>query len=146
MYWVWWGNVLQTECLCLCCLCGVLIFRHQVVWKVAMAMWRRTAHREEHMGVLGDGWKPKTLFPPTVAVNAFHIAGPLSVFEMGFQEWWQSIKIIINIILTLHWSLKSSSDLSLALVLFLTVTLRQFTGSSRDSKMLFFEQNSANCK
>lgn len=50
-----------------------------------MGVWR-IAHREEHIGVLGDGWNPKILFPPTVVVNAFRIAGPVSVFEMGFQE------------------------------------------------------------
>lgn len=48
------------QCLCLFCLCGVLIFRCQLVWKVGMGIWRRILHREEHMG---NGWKPKILFP-----------------------------------------------------------------------------------
>lgn len=37
-------------------------------------------------GCPGRWLETQNPFPPTVAVNAFHIAGPLSVFEMGFQE------------------------------------------------------------
>lgn len=29
-------------------------------------------------------------FPPTVVFNAFHIAGPLSVYDIDFQELWES--------------------------------------------------------
>lgn len=44
--------------------------------------------RGAHMSWVMVG-NPKS-FPPTVVSNAFHIAGPLSVYDMGFQEWWQS--------------------------------------------------------
>lgn len=53
----------QSVYVYLFCLCVVLIFRCQLVWKLGMGIWRRIAHREEHMGVLGNGWKPKIVFP-----------------------------------------------------------------------------------